>query len=114
MSKEEFIDNVYDKATRPNPKPHKWRTNPSSAPEKTKLVTYCNDLEDVVVYQQNALNEVWKMLNGLKKSYPDLKPQISEFMFSIPRPRYRKDRSHTLGNDTRVYDEHMDGEPTVS
>tara|TARA_R100000008_G_scaffold84370_2_gene71596 strand:+ start:69 stop:413 length:345 start_codon:yes stop_codon:yes gene_type:complete len=113
MPKTDFIDDVYAKATRPNPPPKKWRVNPSNAQEKKKLVDYCTDLEDAIVGQQDALTRVWTLLSELKDAHPNLKSRLSAFMISMPRTRYRKDRSATLGDDARVYDEQLDGEQQV-
>ena len=103
--KEDAIDDIYTKATRPNPPPKKWRVNPSSAADKKKLVDYTTGLEDVVVYQQDTLTKTWTFLRQLQRN--ERSPSsISEFLLSLPGVRYRTDTSSAFGSaDDRVVED---------
>ena len=89
VDKEDEIHGIYEKATRPNPKPKQWRVNPSTAVQKKQLVDYTTDLEDAIVHQQDKLIAYTAFLRDLQKGKTMI-GDISNFLTYLPGVRYRK------------------------
>ncbi len=66
----------------------KWRTDPQSSDQRRKLVAYCDNLEDVVGYQQKTLSSLWAFVHAVRKG-EKTPADVSAFIASQPTVNYR-------------------------
>lgn len=87
---EQHDDDVYSigRAQRPTKPPPKWRTDPQSSDQRRKLVAYCDNLEDVVEYQQRTLSSLWLFVHAIRKGEKTA-GDVSSFIASQPTVNYR-------------------------